>query len=645
MAQAQVLHVRGLSHGMEGQSLCFLQQAGQPMLTPVVLGNDLSADIPIPEALCARQALLSQTPQGVRIVAPVESPGLWHQPSGVAFREHLVQEGHSVDLRLGDEGPRLRVGLGLAVPLGKYWLVGKLGQGGMGDVYAAWDGSLQRLAVLKILREDRQSGDPELANRLIDEARALAQLEHPGIVRVYEAGALCGLPHLSMEYVRGVTLAQLGAACREQNMRLPAALVAVLVLPCLAALQAAHGLAFPIIHRDVSMNNIMLSPTGTKLIDFGLARARGRLCESFTKNESIAGCPPYMSPEQVNAPKTVDGRSDLYSLAVVLYELCAGHSPFLRDNLVSTLQAVLHDTPPPLHTLRPDIGVGFSRLVQRALAKRPADRPQTAAEFAAILRAEEPLCASEYASVLELLRQRLKLALYGPWPALLREVPGWAKRVRTQPTGSPAATPPTGTGPTKGGQDPADSASPNVRRNAETELPPLHLPLPTGQGAASWKSPTGASLYITMMAMGGRNLPWQATVPFDAQAIAEQGQPVLRLHCGEGLLELRVTTQAVLGEQAARLYVGSCRSESIRPSFVLPPHADQTRLFIGHHRRAHIELWQTSGEHHPGPPQPLVLAMPMLGVTVVCNVPASRLLTFYHPPSTGQPGNLIVVTL
>ncbi len=235
--------------------------------------------------------------------------------------------------------------------LGHYRVEAKLGQGGMGTVYRAWDTRLQRPVALKVLHEREE--------RLLREARAASALNHPNIVTIYEVG-----PDLiAMELVEGKPLAG----------RLPLKLALDYATQIAGALAKAH--AAGVIHRDLKPANILVTSEGTvKLLDFGLAK-RVRLTEAetatLTVEGEIAGTPSYMSPEQAEG-KPADERSDIFSFGVVLYEMLSGRRAFTGDSTVSILGAVLKEEPPPLKGVPAEL----EKLVTRCLRKDPARRLQ-----------------------------------------------------------------------------------------------------------------------------------------------------------------------------------------------------------------------------------------------------------------------------
>lgn len=259
--------------------------------------------------------------------------------------------------------------------LGRYRILHRLGQGGMGVVFAAEDESLGRRVAVKTIAEPDESA----RKRFRREARAAAGVNHPNVCQVYEIGEDGGQLFIAMELLEGESLAD-----RLARGPLPMAEATTLGRGILGALQALH--ATGIVHRDLKPSNVFLTPHGVKLLDFGLARPLAKeLTQSLetgtelTRPGLLVGTPRYMAPEQVLGHE-VDARTDLFSAAAILYEAVAGRPAFLGTTVVEVLSATLHEQPP---ALAGDAAVvALDRVLRRALAKRPADRPPSAAEMA-----------------------------------------------------------------------------------------------------------------------------------------------------------------------------------------------------------------------------------------------------------------------
>jgi serine/threonine-protein kinase len=277
------------------------------------------------------------------------------------------------------EAPAAREGLPTRV--GHYAITGKLGQGGMGVVYAARDERLDRAVALKMMSS--LGGDDTARKRFWREARAAASVNHPNICQMYEIGEDSGELFIAMELLEGQPLAE-----RLRQGALGVSEAVPIGLGILAALGALHGRG--VIHRDLKPSNVFLTSHGVKLLDFGLARNDGLdLAESpgsmsgLTRSGMIIGTPRYMAPEQVTG-EAVDARSDLFAAGTILFEMLAGRPAFGGRNVVEILHATLYEQPPAL-TGSPAVAAA-DRVIRRALAKRPADRPTSAEVMAQELR-------------------------------------------------------------------------------------------------------------------------------------------------------------------------------------------------------------------------------------------------------------------
>jgi serine/threonine protein kinase len=262
--------------------------------------------------------------------------------------------------------------------LGRYRITGKLGAGGMGVVYLAEDTVLGRRVALKTVRL-LEGADPnslnDLAERFLREARIVAQMDHPGIVGVYDFGYEGETAYLVLEYVAGSNLANR----LEQPPRLDRAACARVLREAGSALDYAHKRG--VVHRDVKPANLLLTDDGrVKVADFGIAKLSGST--TMTAAGMLMGTVEYMSPEQIRG-ETVDGRSDQYSLAVVAYQLVTGQRPFQADSTITLAHMIVYEQPTPASAANqvPPVTLNVDRVLARALDKRPTARYATCSDF------------------------------------------------------------------------------------------------------------------------------------------------------------------------------------------------------------------------------------------------------------------------
>jgi eukaryotic-like serine/threonine-protein kinase len=258
---------------------------------------------------------------------------------------------------------------------GRYRIIGRLGSGGMADVYEAEDTQLGRRVALKLLHR-RFAEDPEFVERFRREASSAAGLNHPNIVQVFDRGEWDGTYYIAMELLEGRNLKQV---VRDHGALDPALAVDI-VLQILKAARFAHRRG--IVHRDIKPHNVIVDAEGrAKVTDFGIARAGA---SDMTETGSIMGTAQYLSPEQAQG-QPVDARSDLYSIGVVLYELLTGVPPFDADSPVTIALKQVSEDPVPPRVRNPAVPPALDALVLRALRKDPAARFQSADEFIAAL--------------------------------------------------------------------------------------------------------------------------------------------------------------------------------------------------------------------------------------------------------------------
>src|SRR5918999_1670020 len=253
--------------------------------------------------------------------------------------------------------------------LGHYRIERLLGSGGMGEVYLADDTKLGRRVALKVLSRGLAS-DSDRRKRFEREARAAAALNHPNIVTIHSVEEVDGVPFLTLELIEGQTLADVIPAGG-----LPLDRVLELSIPLADGVGAAHQRG--VTHRDLKPANVMIASDGRlKILDFGLAKIKEDVradepalpTAALTGEGRIVGTVAYMSPEQAEA-KAVDQRSDVFSLGVMLYEMATGVRPFQGETPMSTLSAIIKDTPKPIAEIRPGLPRELSKIINRCLAK------------------------------------------------------------------------------------------------------------------------------------------------------------------------------------------------------------------------------------------------------------------------------------
>src|SRR5262245_36806272 len=256
--------------------------------------------------------------------------------------------------------------------VGRYEITGELGRGAMGVVYKALDPTIGRTVALKTMRLDVHGLDAqEMVRRFQNEARAAGVLNHPNIVTIYDAGEEDGIFYIAMEFIVGTTLHELLV---EKHV-LPTDEVVQLARQICRGLDYAHSNG--IIHRDVKPANIMITANGTvKIMDFGIAKSGGQV----TNTGQVLGTPNYMAPEQVKG-RPLDGRSDLFSLGVILYEMLTGEKPFVGQNVTTIIYKIVNETQIAPRDLDTTIHPGLSAIVARLLAKSPDERYQSGADL------------------------------------------------------------------------------------------------------------------------------------------------------------------------------------------------------------------------------------------------------------------------
>ena len=269
--------------------------------------------------------------------------------------------------------------------LGPYEILAAVGAGGMGEVYRARDTRLDRIVAIKVLPDSR-AARPDLRERFEREARTIASLNHPHICTLYDIGSQDGIDYLVMEYLEGETLAEhlkKGPLLLSQTLQY--------AIEIADALDKAHRKG--ITHRDLKPSNIMLTKSGTKLLDFGLAKLRQENAppnislsklptanDAITQQGTILGTLQYMAPEQLEG-KEADARTDIFAFGVLVYEMATGKKAFEGKSQASVIARILDSDPPPISSLQPMTPPALDRAVKKCLAKEPEDRWQSAKDL------------------------------------------------------------------------------------------------------------------------------------------------------------------------------------------------------------------------------------------------------------------------
>src|SRR5262249_39257194 len=366
--------------------------------------------------------------------------------------------------------------------IGKYRVVEQIGRGGMGTVYKAIDETLDRRVALKLLNADLI--DQDAVERFRREAMMLAKLNHGRIGAIHELTRDGHDLLMVMEYLEGETFEKL---IQRGAMAVPRAIS--LISQVLDALEYAHGAG--VIHRDLKPANLMLSPSGeVKVMDFGIARVQGS--EHLTTNGYMVGTPAYMAPEQVRGEE-VDPRMDLYAVAVVLYRMLPPHLPFQGDTPIAMIHSQLNNPPTPPQQFRADLPEWLINVLERGLAKKPADRFQNAREFRVALdrglTGKMPIVKSPTGAIPTPSRPL-------PPPPATRNIPGLgalegAPVTSTQTASAPSlAALPSPSAPREGDGASQVAAAPQSSGNATVTLKPRHLA-------------TAAALVLALIVGGG----------------------------------------------------------------------------------------------------------------------------------------------
>jgi serine/threonine protein kinase len=290
---------------------------------------------------------------------------------------------------------------------GRYKLLERVGGGGMGHVFRAEDTVTRRVVAVKLLHKELWS-NADLTARLFQEARVISSIAHPNIVEILAVDASAHGPFIAMEYLDGSSvgsLLQLFGKFDEQ-------LVATIMIPLLSALDAAHG--HGVIHRDLKPENIFVCREragrgergNVHLLDFGIAKFQQGMAEEAprTRTGVVFGTPDYLSPEQATGEGPLDGRSDLFSVGIVMYELLSGRRPFTASTAVATAFRIVHATPPSFESLGLSVSGELRGVVRKLLAKSPNDRPASAREVLEVLKLLHPDTEARQSRLLRLLQ-------------------------------------------------------------------------------------------------------------------------------------------------------------------------------------------------------------------------------------------------
>ncbi|WP_339719614.1 protein kinase [uncultured Paraglaciecola sp.] len=266
--------------------------------------------------------------------------------------------------------------------IGRYEIKEMIGEGAMAKVYRAYDPEINRSVAFKVLKEDH-CVDEEYLSRFLREAKAAGALSHSGIVTVYDVGKIEKSPYIMMELLDGCDLGEV----LKNNKKLPLKQTLIIALQLAKSLDYAHKSG--IIHRDIKPDNIIVMPDGEsiKVADFGIARMNETEESQKTQVGSVLGTPRYMSPEQALGD-TVDGRSDLFSVGTIMYEMLSGNKAFDAGNMATLMIQIAQKQPEPLKTLCPDIPAGVRQIIQKLLQKSPDKRFQTGNKLAEALGKE-----------------------------------------------------------------------------------------------------------------------------------------------------------------------------------------------------------------------------------------------------------------
>lgn len=362
--------------------------------------------------------------------------------------------------------------------IGRYEIQSELGRGGMAVVYKANDPRFERMVAIKVLPREFMH-DPQFIGRFNREAKTIAALDHPAIVPVFDYGEQDGQPFLVMRYMPGGSLAD-----RLEKGPLPLEQATIIIQRLSSALNRAHSQG--IVHRDLKPNNVLFDQyDDAYLADFGIAHISSSSGSSaLTASGSMLGTPTYMSPEQIHGEAQIDGRSDVYALGVIFFQMLTGSVPYIGETATKILMMHIMDPVPDLRRIRPDLPNECQDIVVKAMAKKPQERFAT---------------ADEMASAVTVINDRVRFSEYssGVKPSGVTGVPSSATGVRP-PTPYPSSTASVpGSRPQTPPPPPPFSG---ISAHPSTPAPrPLTTPVPT---APSETSTGGRSMWV-WLALGG----------------------------------------------------------------------------------------------------------------------------------------------
>ena len=649
MTRNVFIQLKCRSGSLAGQLYSYIEPELAPLPAPLRFGRHPDAHIrPLgdDESMVSRShAELHYKDSRLSLFDVGSTHGVYVAGSRERVEQLDIQLGEGRDIRLGVNGPIFHISLGAAIPFGPYLLVGKLGEGGMGEVYVGWDSRLGRLVALKLLRKSVLDELEDAERMLLNEARIVSQLEHPNIVRIYEIGEEAGHLFIAMEYIRGLTLNQIVKQLGARGGRLAPALAAGILRQACLGLHAAHQLPIQVVHRDVSPNNIMIMAESVKVIDFGVAQAKNRVGASFTEGGKMTGCPPYMSPEQIRTPQNIDRRSDLFSVGVALYELCTGASPFRKETTAATLMAVMTQEAPPLRSLCPEASPALSELAARLLAKERERRPSTAAELAAALREAASPTFLDHDNIVGALRE-LGLDLNGsilrplkdepsvPRSAQLRPAipPGDKQRLTSErrsspaitPAGTPATPPPAAVAPERRPPEPPIAAPAAASPGKSNQLVLARLPDPT-----EFFGEQGQRVQVRHLHLAAHGVREPTVLPLDLEGLVPGVIHPLMLRLSGSQLELCIAPHVLSMSRAVRIYA-TATSTMARATYALPADTADQPLFVGHHRGPLHEVHISSRSTRLAGEPALQLDLAPLALAVVAPASARRLLVLWR---------------